>query len=196
MGPDERGAVHDKAALRTELLAVRRARPPDELARARAAVREHVLSYVLEAAAGVARVAAYEPMRTEPGSTELLAALHARGVTVLVPVTLPDRDLDWTEWAPGGVGVAMGVDAIGGVDLVLAPGLAVARDGTRLGRGGGSFDRALARCAADTVLAVLVFDDEVLEEIPHDEWDVPVQAAVTPGGWLELAGNTEMRFRR
>lgn len=192
MGPDERGAVHDKAALRAELLAVRRARPAEDLARARAAVLEHVL----ERLAGVRRVAAYEPMRTEPGSIELLAALHARGITVLVPVTLADRDLDWTEWAPGGAGASLGVDAIGGVDLVLAPALAVARDGMRLGRGGGSYDRALARCAADSVLAALVFDDEVLDEVPHDEWDVPVQAAVTPGGWLELAGNTEMRFRR
>lgn len=192
MGPDERGAVHDKAALRAELLAVRRARPAEDLARARAAVLEHVL----ERLAGVRRVAAYEPMRTEPGSIELLAALHARGITVLVPVALADRDLDWTEWAPGGAGASLGVDAIGGVDLVLAPALAVARDGMRLGRGGGSYDRALARCAADSVLAALVFDDEVLDEVPHDEWDVPVQAAVTPGGWLELAGNTEMRFRR
>jgi 5-formyltetrahydrofolate cyclo-ligase len=192
MGPDERGAAHDKAALRAELLAARRARAPEELARARTAVVEHVLDHL----AGVARVAAYEPMRTEPGSTELLAALHTRSVTVLVPVTLPDRDLDWTEWSPAGPGASAGVDAIAGVDLVLAPALAVARDGTRLGRGGASYDRALARCAADTVLAALVFDDEVLDELPHDEWDVPVQAAVTPGGWLGLAGNTEMRFRR
>ena len=108
MGPDERGAAPDKAALRTELLATRRARSPEELTRARAAVREHVLEHVV----GVARVAAYEPMRTEPGSSELLAALHAQGVTVLVPVTLPDSDLDWTEWSPAGPGAPLGVDAI------------------------------------------------------------------------------------
>jgi len=193
MGPDERGAAPDKAALRTELLATRRARSPEELTRARAAVREHVLEHVV----GVARVAAYEPMRTEPGSSELLAALHAQGVTVLVPVTLPDSDLDWTEWSPAGPGAPLGVDAIGGVELVIAPALAVARDGTRLGRGGASYDRALARCAADTVLAALVFDDEVLDKLPRDDWDVPVQAAITPGGgWLGLAGNTDMRFLR
>lgn len=192
MGPDERGATHDKAELRAALLAARRTRSADELARARTAVREHVLERV----GGVLRVAAYEPMRTEPGSTELLAALHARGATVLVPVTLPDRDLDWTEWTPAGTGAPIGVDAIADVDLVLAPALAVARDGTRLGRGGGSYDRALARCGADTVLGTLVFDDELLDALPHDEWDVPVEAAVTPSGWRGLAGNTEMRLRR
>src|SRR5262249_28958165 len=134
--------------------------------------------------------------RTEPGSTELLAALHAHRITVLVPVLLPDRDLDWADWTPAGSGAQLGVDAIGHVDLVLAPALAVARDGTRLGRGGGSYDRALARCATGTVLAALVFDEEVVAALPHDEWDVPVQAAVTPSGWLALGGNTGVRFPR
>jgi 5-formyltetrahydrofolate cyclo-ligase len=192
MGPDESGAARGKAELRASLLAARRGRSADDLARAREAVREHVLGRL----AGVLRVAAYEPMRTEPGSVELLAAMHARGITVLVPVTLPDRDLDWTEWTPAGVGASLGVDAIGAVDLVLAPALAVARDGTRLGRGGGSYDRALTRCAAGTLLAALVFADEVLAELPHDDWDVPVQSAISPDGWLALAGNTEMRFPR
>jgi 5-formyltetrahydrofolate cyclo-ligase len=192
MGADERGVAHGKAALRAELLAARRTRSEQDLARARAAVCKQVFAHL----AAVERVAAYEPMRTEPGSTELLAGLHARQITVLVPLTLPDRDLDWTQWSPDGPGAPLGVDAIGSVDLVLAPALAVARDGTRLGRGGGSYDRALARCAAGTMLAAVVFDDEVLDEIPHDEWDVPVHAAVAPSGWLDLAGNTEMRFRR
>jgi 5-formyltetrahydrofolate cyclo-ligase len=184
--------VDDKATLRAALLAARRARASDELGRARTAVREQVLTRT----AGLRRVAAYEPMRTEPGSVELLAALHARGATVLVPVTLPDRDLDWTEWAPSGTGAPLGVEAIREVELVLAPALAVAPDGTRLGRGGGSYDRALARCGPDATLAALVFDDEVLAALPHDEWDVPVQAAVTPSGWLTLGGNTEVRFGR
>jgi 5-formyltetrahydrofolate cyclo-ligase len=192
MGPDERAAHQRKAQLRASLLAGRRGRNADELARARAAVRDGVLGAVV----GVTRVAAYEPMRTEPGSTELLAALHAGGMTVLVPMTLPDRDLDWRQWTPAGPGERLGVDEIGRVELVLAPALAVARNGTRLGRGGGSYDRALARCATDTVLAALVFDEEVLDELPHDEWDVPVQAAVTPSGWQALGGNTGMRFPR
>ena len=192
MGPDEHTAHQDKAQLRAALLAARRDRSADELARARTAVREHVLGAV----DGVGRVAGYEPLRTEPGSTELLAALHARGVAVLVPVTLPDRDLDWTQWSPAGPGERLGVDAISRVELVLAPALAVSRDGNRLGRGGGSYDRALARCVGDTVFAALVFDGEVLDELPHDEWDVPIHAAVTPSGWQALGGNTGMRFPR
>lgn len=181
MGRDE-SASAEKVRLRAELLAARKLRRPDELDRARRAIRAHVL----ERTAGIERVAAYLPMRTEPGSTELLAALQADGAAVIVPVTLPDRDLDWAEWSPAGPGEVLGVDAIAAAGLVLAPALAVARDGTRLGRGGGSYDRALARCAPGVVLAALVFDDEVVACLPRDEWDVPVQAAVTPAGWIDL----------
>ena len=192
MARDE-SAAGEKVRLRVELLAARKLRRPEELDRARAAIRAHVLKRV----AGTGRVAAYSPLPTEPGSTELLAALHAHGAAVIVPVTLPDRDLDWAEWTPAGPGNLLGVDAVAGAGLVLAPALAVARDGTRLGRGGGSYDRALARCAPGAVIAALVFDDEIVSALPHDEWDVPVQAAVTPAGWIDLRfGNTEVQNGR
>ena len=44
------------------------------------------------------RIACYEPLRTEPGSVELLDELHSAGYQVIVPFTLPDRDLDWLPW--------------------------------------------------------------------------------------------------
>ncbi len=147
---------------------------------ARAAVREHVLTR----ADTWSCVAAYVPLRTEPGSVELLAALTDAGVEVLVPITLADRDLDWARWQSG---KPLGRDAIARVDAVLVPALAVSRAGTRLGRGGGSYDRALLRCRAGTLVAALLFDGEVRDELPHEPWDQPVGAAVTPAGWIELA---------
>jgi 5-formyltetrahydrofolate cyclo-ligase len=174
-----------KQRLRAQLLAARRARPAAELARARATLRGHAV----EQAAGVAWVAGYLPLPTEPGSVELLAQLRAGGARVLVPVTLPDHDLDWAEWTSDGVGAPLGVDAIARAGLVLAPALAVATDGTRLGRGGGSYDRALARCAAGTRVAALVFAEEMVGALPRAPWDRPVDAALTPDGWRPLRGN-------
>jgi 5-formyltetrahydrofolate cyclo-ligase len=185
-------AAAEKARLRAELLAVRARRTAAELAQARAEVRAHVLERV----GGVARVAAYLPMRTEPGSVELLAELDARGVEVVVPVTLPDRDLDWARWTPDGPGQPLGVGAIAAAGLVLVPALAVAADGTRLGRGGGSYDRALARCSGAGVVAVLLFEDEIVAQLPSDPWDVPVPFAVTPRGWVTLRGNVDVGFAR
>jgi 5-formyltetrahydrofolate cyclo-ligase len=175
-----------KQRLRAQLLAARGARPAEDLERARAAVRSHVLGRADEGC-----VAAYVPLRTEPGSVELLTALHERGIRVLVPVTLPDRDLAWTVWTPEPSGSLLGVDAIGAASLVLVPALAVAPDGTRLGRGGGSYDRALARRSPAASTAALVFDEELLDRLPRDDWDVPVAAAVTPSGWVPLGGNAD-----
>lgn len=176
------GARAEKWELREWLLAGRRARSPEEIDEARTAIRTHVLERLGE----VSCVAAYEPLRTEPGSVALLRELHDRGARVLVPLTLPDHDLEWTRWYPDGAGAALGREAVGEADAVLVPALAVAADGTRLGRGGGSYDRALNRRRPDALVAALLFADEVLPAVPRDEWDVPVAWAVTPHGWVSL----------
>lgn len=174
-----------KRALRAGLSAARRARGAADLERARAAIAD--LTLVAAVAGGWRCVAAYEPMRTEPGSVGLLERLAANGMQVLVPVTLPDRDLDWAVRGPGGkVGGSLGLDAVSRVDAVLVPALAVDRDGVRLGRGGGSYDRALARCSPGCRLLALVFDDEVLDALPNEPWDVAVHAAITPTGEIAL----------
>jgi 5-formyltetrahydrofolate cyclo-ligase len=102
---------------------------------------------------------------------------------VLVPVLLPDRDLDWVEW---GSSAELGRAAIATCDAAVVPALAVSRSGARLGRGGGSYDRALARLAPGTEVMALVYADEVLDAVPTDAWDVPVTGAVTPDGFLRL----------
>lgn len=185
----------DKQRLREQLLAARRERGVDELRRARRAVADLVLGAAVEG--DWACVAAYEPMRTEPGSVQLLSVLGAAGIEVLVPVTLPDHDLDWVRWIDpdrDGAGPTLGLDAIGRATTIVVPALAVGRDGTRLGRGGGSYDRALPRRGAGARTIALVFDDELLDSVPVDAWDVPVAEAITPSGRIELAagaaGNT------
>ena len=64
------------------------------------------------------------------------------------------------------------------VDLVLAPGIAFARDGTRLGRGKGYYDRLLAVVRATKV--GVCFDWQVLPTIPRDPHDVSMDHIVTP----------------
>jgi 5-formyltetrahydrofolate cyclo-ligase len=72
--------------------------------------------------------------------------------------------------------------------VVLVPGLAVSVDGVRLGRGGGSYDRALARVPGGTFTCVLLYDDEVGRDVPAEPHDRRVLAAATPGGVIRLAG--------
>ncbi|WP_042408671.1 5-formyltetrahydrofolate cyclo-ligase [Streptacidiphilus carbonis] len=189
--------LNDKSALRSRLSAARAAMSPEQRQRAGAALGRRALELLPARlpAQPPAVVAGYVSMGTEPDTRALLDALRARGARVLLPLLQPDNDLDWGEYrgaehlvaARLGLrepdGEPLGADAVCGADLVLMPGLAVDRRGVRLGRGGGSYDRVLARLAAGgsgALLVTLLYDDEVLAEVPAEAHDRPVDAAVTP----------------
>ena len=190
-----------KAALRERSLARRRQRPPAERAAAAAAVAAALLH-------GLARArtfAAYVPEETEPGYGRLPAAYTQLGARVLLPVVPGGgRELVWAvdtgRLAPGRfgllepVGPRLGATAVGTADVVVVPALAVSRDGVRLGRGGGYYDRALRHARPGAVLVAVVFDDEFLDEVPTEAHDHRVTAVVTPsGGWQDLPPSSSSR---
>ncbi|MFJ8363113.1 5-formyltetrahydrofolate cyclo-ligase [Streptomyces sp. NPDC093984] len=185
--------------LRRGFLAVRSGLTADDVREAATALAERALE--LPELAHARTVAAYVSVGSEPGTLALLDALRARGVRVLLPVLLPDNDLDWGTYAGpeslvsvrhGGrmallepAGERLGPEAVREADAVLLPGLAVDARGMRLGRGGGSYDRVLARlerAGADPALVVLLYDPEVVERVPEEAHDRPVHAVVTPSG--------------
>ena len=116
-------------------------------------------------------MAAYVPLRTEPGSIELLDELVQQGVRVIVPVAAAGQRPRLG--AVPGRRQPLGADAIAAVDAVLVPALAVAADGTRLGRGGGSYDRALARARGRSAVAALLFDGETARALPLSRGTCP-----------------------
>ncbi|WP_274915235.1 5-formyltetrahydrofolate cyclo-ligase [Streptomyces sp. WZ-12] len=190
----------EKRRLRRHLLEVRRALPADVVAARGTALATRVreLDELRAAPAGAPlTVAAYVSIGGEPDTLALLDALRAAGVRVLLPVLLPDNDLDWAVYegaehlVPAGWGLRepagprLTPQAVAEADVVLLPGLAVDRTGLRLGRGGGSYDRVLARLERSgrrASLVVLLYDDEVVERVPAERHDRRVHAAVTPSG--------------
>ncbi|UCM88608.1 5-formyltetrahydrofolate cyclo-ligase [Streptomyces marincola] len=193
------GLTARKREVRRDLLAVRAAMSDDEVEEAAGALADRALD--LPGLAAADTVAAYVSVGREPGTGRLLDVLAERGVRVLLPVLLPDDDLDWARYEgadrlveserggrarlrePGGV--RLGRDAVVDAGVVLLPGLAVDRRGVRMGRGGGSYDRVLARLSAagsEPDLVVLVYGHEVVDELPREPHDRPVHAAVTPEG--------------
>ncbi len=183
-----------KLALRDQVLAGRRRRGPADLVAAARGLAD-VLTEAPELRRA-ATVAAYVSVGSEPGTGPLLETLRGAGKRVVLPVLLPDNDLDWAVLdgppAPAGRGLLeptgprLGVEHIATADVVLVPALAVDRQGHRLGRGGGSYDRALARVPVGTFVCALLHDDpvgtEVVESVPVGPWDRPVTAAATPHG--------------
>ena len=195
---DGRGASkrEQKAALRAAVLAARRAMPAAARAEAASSLTAAVLTLPEVMTARI--VAVYVSIGTEPPTAELLDVLRSRDARVMVPVLREDLDLDWAIyetreqmspgprglWAPEGP--RLGVDAVTDADVVLVPALAVGADGARLGRGGGSYDRALARVPAGRPRTALLYDGELLPGVPAEPHDQRVTGVVTPSGARHL----------
>ena len=187
-----------KAALRAQILARRSALPADQRSAAATLIRDAVLAEPQVQMAGT--IAVYYSIGSEPGTHGLVFALHKRGSYVLLPVLRPDGDLDWASYegpdsmVPGPRGLLepgeppRGVDAVARADAVLVPALAVDGAGRRLGRGGGSYDRALARVGPLVPLIALVYDDELVEHVPAEGHDIPVRATASPRAGLTFTG--------
>lgn len=188
--------IADKGTWRTSLLSARAALSAERRAAAARSMRDSLLSQPEVEMAGT--IAAYVSTGTEPDTNGLLFALWKRGAYVLLPRLLPDNDLDWATYegpdslAPGrrhGLleprAEPRGTCAIAAADVVIVPAVAVDRTGVRLGRGGGSYDRALARVGPHILTVGMVYDSELVEALPTGPHDQHVRAVVTPSGGFE-----------
>lgn len=183
------GSPSPKAHLRSDIVSHRRKLSATDLDTAAEAVLTALLTG-LRLAAG-STVAAYVPVGSEPGGN-LTQALSDAGHRVLLPVVLPDLDLDWAEYSrvlrstERGLsepdGPRLGTGAVAAAGALVVPALAVGADGFRLGKGGGCYDRALARVAPGVPVVALLHDGEFPRAVPREAHDRPVTAVVTPGG--------------
>ena len=166
--------------------------PLVEIGRGRAGDRRHLLAHPGGTPRGHGRgVRLARP--ASPAPAVLLDALRRAGKRVILPVLLPDDDLDWAR-LPGPDGA--GRRPAAGCSSPPASGSASTRSrpptscscpasrssptGMRLGRGGGSYDRALARVPVGTFTCVLLYDDEVGVDVPVEPHDRPVRGGGHP----------------
>jgi 5-formyltetrahydrofolate cyclo-ligase len=186
-----------KGTIRSRLVAARRACAPEQRAAWSLAACEVLLGRI--GAADV--VAAYASFGTEPDTGPLLAGLRGRGIRVLLPILENDMDLSWGWFSgpdslvrripPGGTrpspipepAESLGVDAVLSASWIVVPALAVSPRGLRMGRGGGSYDRVLARIeasppAARPRVAALLYPGELDVDLPAEPHDRPVDMAV------------------
>ena len=158
------GVQQDKALLRARLLAARAALSSDDRREAGRLIRDELLSLPQLQMAGT--VAAYYSVGAEPDTRGLVYALWKRGTYVLLPLLLPDGDLDWASYE--------GPDS-------LVPGPRGLAEPGEPPRGPEAVDRALARVTPLIPVIALLYDAELLGHVPAESHDTPVRAAVRPG---------------
>lgn len=147
-------------------------------------------------------VAVFLSAATEPGTQDIVAFLSSAGVTVWAPHSRDDGLLEWSEIdqdspvAKGSFSVPEPLTPVTSrltdiaPDVVICPAALVDSRGTRLGWGKGFYDRFLAGLPKGTPIVALVFDDEVVDELPREVHDIPVTHIVSPAGTHRVSDPT------
>ena len=187
MDPDT--AAHRKRALRAELRERRQNLTTTERESATAGITRHLVDLATDLSAR--SVAAYLSTPIEPDTRPFLNWARAQGLRVLLPISREDGLLDWTTGdgeteteglfgMPEAVGELLGPIAINDVDLILVPAAAVDATGMRMGWGRGYFDKTLGSMEKCPPVYAVVFDGELVNDVPRERHDQPVDGAVTP----------------
>lgn len=151
-------------------------------------IARSVLSLPEVEAAGVVMV--YLSLPDEVDTTALIEGLHRAGKRLAVPHTdleagrlIPVRLEPGAELRPAALEVpepAVREEVpVGELDVVVVPGRGFDREGHRLGRGRGFYDRFLARGECRALRLAVAYGCQVLAELPHGPHDVPVEVLVT-----------------
>ena len=188
-----RSTAARKAGLREVTRTRRRAIPQaqrDEAAEGLAQMLEGISEL-----AGARVVLGYGANREEIDPAPALLKMHEAGIRIAYP-RVSDRDTldvhevsDPDDLVLGAFSIreprpdAPRVD-IADIDVVLVPAVAFDRRGYRLGYGGGFYDRFLARLPEGPLRIGVAFDEQLIDEVPAEAHDEPVDLVVTPGAVL------------
>jgi 5-formyltetrahydrofolate cyclo-ligase len=178
-----------KDALRRDAVRRLRALPPDVRARASAEIDARV--WTLPEIAGARTLLLFASTIEEPDTDGIAAEALRRGIHVVYPRAVAERRLSLHAVAspdalrPGRYGIREPDESlcemvrVDRVDAALIPGLAWDRDGRRLGRGAGYYDRLLGAPEWRAFRCGIFFADQEVPVVPAEAWDVPLDAVVT-----------------
>lgn len=178
-----------KDALRARARATLRALAPDVRAAAEDEIARGV--WTVPEIAGARTLLLYASLPEEVATDAIAEEARRRGIVLVYPRCLEDRTMalhavsSADTLRPGRYGIrepdvdACPIRRIEEVDAALIPGLAWDRAGHRLGRGAGYYDRMLADPAWRGFRCGLFFAVQEAPAIPHDAWDVRLDAVVT-----------------
>lgn len=183
-----------KQILRQQFLAARLALPAQRRLILDRQLCAHIVRFMAERPGN--RISGFWPFRGEPDLTPVLKRLHEAGREIYLPV-LRSPDMVFGRWHPD---IAMRPNRFGipephsadvcsadNLDWVLMPMLAFSSTGTRLGMGGGFYDRTFGFLlqsdqALKPVLVGVAYSLQEAPSLPLDRWDVPLSFVMTDLG--------------
>ena len=193
--PPYNGEVDDvgnaKRALRAELRERRRITTARERQVRDAAITEHLIQLARDLRSR--SLSAYLSTPDEPSTRDFLEWACAHEIRVLLPISRSDGLLDWAPYdgkaesvddfgMPTPTSELLGPIAINSVDLIVVPAASVDRTGMRMGWGRGYFDKTLGSMENCPPVYAVIFDDELVDEVPSERHDQRVDGVVTPSG--------------
>lgn len=181
-----------KADIRRELVYRRRALSPEQVRDLSRGIIDRLLTLAVWSAAR--RVLLYLPINNEVDTGPLLRMIWERGKTAMLPCCRPNEPgvMDFFEvrhegqLKPGYCSIPEPDRSCCTLvqpcipDLAVIPGVGFDRSGYRLGYGGGYYDRFLAdRVSGQTLVAGLGYDLQIVDALPRDPWDMPMDLIIT-----------------
>ena len=153
--------------------------------------KDAAITQAVAAQAQGLKVSAYFPLASEPGGPDFVDTLHAVAAEVWLPHSGKNGILTWSLYTgpdsmqPGALGIPepAGVQhdssTLAELDVLFVPALAIDGSGIRLGKGAGYYDRTLGSLASRPRVVAVVYAEEVLNFVPHDELDQPVDSVIS-----------------
>ncbi len=181
----------EKKQLRRKILKIRDLFTAAEIREKSLAITENFVG--LEAYRKAETIMFFVPFRNEVDTRYLAERSMELHKKVLVPRTIKEKRelipsllLNWDDdLVPGEYGIPepppekLRPVEPRLIDMVIVPGVAFDLSGNRLGYGGGYYDRFFERLQENTPLVAVVFDHQIVEQVPVDPWDRRVDAVVT-----------------
>lgn len=176
-----------KNAIRNEAREKRKTLSPDSYAKKSAAIREKLEN--LDEFKKAKKIMAYVSTSEEVDTHDLIKDCFKKGMTVYIPKVdrnelkiIPVRS--WEVLEPGTFSILEPMfneeteeANPEELDIILVPGIAFDQHGHRLGHGRGFYDRTLKKTNAFKV--GLAFSEQIVDKIPNEEHDVPLDLIIT-----------------
>lgn len=175
----------DKSALRKQMKINKAALTPDEKSAESRLVWQHIEA--LPCFATASHILLYHSLPDELSTHEVINRWHALGKTIYLPVVVGDdlvvrqytpddmKQGEFNIWEPTGDDIDTDI-----LQLIIVPGVAFDRNGNRLGRGKGYYDRLLSRTQA--LCVGVCYKCQLAEQIPAETHDRVMHYVVTAEG--------------